>query len=248
MKKNIVLLCTAAIMIVFAMTGCGESKEESSGSASSTPTTTPAITTTAPDESKPADTTPTGTDTSAETTADTNETTDTSAPETTDSKPAETTEPTADVTTSPETTTETPAQTDKPQDVSAKAQEIIATAQGLVGKDFTTGGCTVETGFDNSGLIYYVLKTNGIDCPRGLSGQKTFGSPATYDQLKAGDLVFFKNDGADADDAGFGGIYIGDGKMIFSPFPGEKVTVKDVTSTYYKEHFLTAVDLGLAGN
>ncbi|MFR4022784.1 MAG: hypothetical protein ACLTZI_07100 [[Eubacterium] siraeum] len=42
---------------------------------------------------------------------------------------------------------------------------------------------SAETGFDNSGLIYYALTSNGVDCPRGLTAQKEMGTEIALEKL-----------------------------------------------------------------
>ena len=125
--------------------------------------------------------------------------------------------------------------------VAPEAEGIIATAESLLGVPFVDGGETPD-GFDNSGFIYYVLRQNGyITCPRGVAEQAAMGTTLEYDKLKGGDLVFFSNDGSTA--AGFGGIYIGGGKMIACLMPGTVVKEVDITTSYYMDHFVCGVSL-----
>lgn len=153
------------------------------------------------------------------------------------------TEPAVTMVTEKETAESAPATdesvTDEP--VAPEAEGIVSTAKSLLGVEFVDGGETPD-GFDNSGFIYYVLRQNGyITCPRGVMAQSQMGTALTYDKLKSGDLVFFMNDGSTA--AGFGGIYIGDGKMIACLMPGTVVKEVDITTTYYKDHFYGGVSL-----
>lgn len=124
---------------------------------------------------------------------------------------------------------------------SAGAAEIVALAQSLLGIDFVEGGET-PSGFDNSGFIYYVLRENGyITCPRGVGQQAAMGTALEYDQIKPGDLVFFRNESGTG--AGFGGIYSGGGKMIACLMPGTVVREVDITSEYYRNNFYQGVSL-----
>ena len=41
----------------------------------------------------------------------------------------------------------------------------------------------------------------------------------------------------------FGGIYVGEGKLIYSPYPGEKVKFADINSAYWKNSFCCAVSV-----
>ena len=119
---------------------------------------------------------------------------------------------------------------------------IVQTAEALIGIPFAENGAAPSDGFDNSGFIYYVLRENGfINCPRRTAEQAAMGTHIDYDQLKSGDLAFFS-----ADDSGsldFGGIYIGEGQMIYSPMPGQTVKMTDITSDYWKNSFVIGVSL-----
>lgn len=118
---------------------------------------------------------------------------------------------------------------------------IVQTAEALIGIPFTENGSTPAEGFDNSGFIYYVLRENGfINCPRLIRDQSVMGENVGYSDLKSGDLAFFTNGGGTAD---FGGIYIGNGKMIFCPMPEQAVREADITTAYWQDCFVTGVRL-----
>ena len=116
----------------------------------------------------------------------------------------------------------------EPPAPSEKGDAIAKSAYDMLGKPFTEGGYSAETGFDNSGLIYYALTSNGVDCPRGLTAQKEMGTEIALEKLEKGDIVFIK-DG----DSFFGGIYTGDDTIVFSPYPGQKVRTASMKSVYY---------------
>lgn len=121
--------------------------------------------------------------------------------------------------------------------------QIVATAEALVGVDYVSGMATPEQGFDNSGLIYYVLRENGfINCPRGTAAQKEMGTTVSFDEIEPGDILFFTDkDSETGETIDFGGIYTGNGLLIYSPYPGEKVKFADINSTYWKNSFNCAV-------
>lgn len=123
-----------------------------------------------------------------------------------------------------------------------ETNEIVITAEAMVGIPFAEGGTTPAEGFDNSGFIYYVLRENGyINCPRQTGAQSTMGENIKMEELKPGDLVFFSTD--NSGNADFGGIYIGAGTMIYSPMPGQSVKTVDITTAYWVGAFATAVSL-----
>lgn len=123
--------------------------------------------------------------------------------------------------------------------------QIVATAEALVGIDYVSGMASPEQGFDNSGLIYYVLRENGfINCPRGTAAQKEMGTSIGLDEIREGDLLFFADKDSETGEAiEFGGIYIGNGKLIYSPYPGEKVKFADINSTYWQNSFSIAISI-----
>lgn len=119
---------------------------------------------------------------------------------------------------------------------------IVQTAQALIGIPFAENGAAPSDGFDNSGFIYYVLRENGfINCPRRTPEQAAMGTHIDYNELKSGDLAFFSADDSGGTD--FGGIYIGEGQMIYCPMPGQTVKAADITSDYWKNSFVTGVSL-----
>ena len=124
------------------------------------------------------------------------------------------------------------------------AESIVATANSLIGVPFVMGGNNPD-GFDNPGFIYYVLRENGFhSCSHSIAKQSTMGRQIGYEELKAGDLVFFGVD--DNTKAVFGGIYIGEGKMVacITPTNGEPgVMTADITTPYYRRRFFCGVSL-----
>lgn len=119
---------------------------------------------------------------------------------------------------------------------------VVQLAAAQEGKPFYFGGSDPETGFDNSGLIYYVLNQNGITCPRLTFEIAEMGTKIGYDELQAGDIVFFEYEGSGKAD--FGGIYIGDGMMIVSTDEDRPVSKVDITTNYYQRTFQYGIKIG----
>lgn len=120
-------------------------------------------------------------------------------------------------------------------------QKIASSASSLIGVPFAENGSS-PSGFDNSGFIYYVLRENGyIACPRTTDAQSSMGTRVGRDSLNPGDLVFFGTDNGETAD--YGGIYIGNGKMIACLMPGTEVKEVDIMTDYYVSHFFGGVSL-----
>lgn len=106
------------------------------------------------------------------------------------------------------------------------ATKLIERAKSFVGTPYKWGG-TGPLGFDCSGFTQYLYKELGINLPRVSYQQGTYGKRVGLDQLKPGDLVLWdnssRNNGAD-----HVAIYIGDGKVIHAPKPGDKVKISSI--------------------
>lgn len=119
---------------------------------------------------------------------------------------------------------------------------IAQTAESLIGIPFADGGTSPAEGFDNSGFIYYVLRENGyVNCPRQISEQIKWGENTVYDSIKPGDIVYFSAEPNEK--ASFGGVYVGQGEMIYSPSPGETVKRTDISTPYWQTRFAAALSL-----
>lgn len=184
----------------------------------------------------------------SDTTSSDNTTPDTS-PTTQESKPSEPSSQqttVSDTVSAPESSDVTESSNESSDTtVTDLRSQIVATAEALVGIDYVSGMASPEQGFDNSGLIYYVLRENGfINCPRGTAAQKEMGTSIGLDEIREGDLLFFADKDSETGEAiEFGGIYIGNGKLIYSPYPGEKVKFADINSTYWQNSFSIAISI-----
>lgn len=124
---------------------------------------------------------------------------------------------------------------------SEAAKNIVAMAFSLINAPYVENGTTPD-GFDNSGFIYYVMRKNGfLTCPRGTLAQSEWGARQTYENLAAGDLVFFSDDGQS--EVSFGGIYVGKGEMIacITRSGESKVWCVDITTDYYRRNFVRGI-------
>lgn len=184
----------------------------------------------------------------SDTTSSDNTTPDTS-PTTQESKPSEPSSQqttVSDTVSAPESSDVTESSNESSDTtVTDLRSQIVATAEALVGIDYVSGMASPEQGFDNSGLIYYVLRENGfINCPRGTAAQKEMGTSIGLDEIREGDLLFFADKDSETGEAiEFGGIYIGNGKLLYSPYPGEKVKFADINSTYWQNSFSIAISI-----
>ena len=118
----------------------------------------------------------------------------------------------------------------------SKAQDIIATAKQYMGVPYVWGG-TSPSGFDCSGLTYYVFRKHGINLNRNSAAQYEHGTYVAKSNLQPGDLVFFANTYRQG--ISHVGIYIGDGKFIHAS-SSQGVTISLLSNSYWASHYYGA--------
>ena len=110
----------------------------------------------------------------------------------------------------------------------ASEAAVVAEARKYLGVPYLWGGTDPAKGLDCSGFTQLVFGNLGVDLPRVSSQQATAGTAVpSLTQARPGDLVFFDHS-PDRPGIDHVGIYIGGGKMIAAPQPGESVKVQDV--------------------
>ncbi|EXG80973.1 cell wall-associated hydrolase, invasion-associated protein [Cryptosporangium arvum DSM 44712] len=103
--------------------------------------------------------------------------------------------------------------------------DVVTAARKYLGVPYVFGGTDPAKGLDCSGLVQRVFRDLGVEVPRLVRHQRLEGSPvASLSQAKPGDLLVF--DGYEHI-----GIYLGKGKMLHAPEPGEQVKIGPVYET-----------------
>lgn len=116
-------------------------------------------------------------------------------------------------------------------------EAIVTEAKKYLGVSYVYGGIS-PSGFDCSGLVYYVYKQCGYSITRTASSQNSDGTYVSRDNLQPGDIIVFYNSAMTA--IGHVGIYIGDGQFIHASSGSGKVVISDLSSTYYNSHYYSA--------
>jgi peptidoglycan DL-endopeptidase CwlO len=101
---------------------------------------------------------------------------------------------------------------------------VVGIAMQYLGTPYVWGGAS-PAGFDCSGFVMYVFRQVGVSLPHNAAAQYGYGMPVSFDQLEAGDLVFFNG-------LGHVGIYIGGGQFIHSPHTGDVVKISSLSGWY----------------
>lgn len=112
----------------------------------------------------------------------------------------------------------------------ASETAVVTEASKYLGVPYLWGGTDPSKGLDCSGFTKLVYGNLGVELPRVSSQQATSGKAvASLADARPGDLVFFDYS-SDRPGIDHVGIYLGNGKMMDSPKPGDSVGVRDVGS------------------
>jgi cell wall-associated NlpC family hydrolase len=79
-----------------------------------------------------------------------------------------------------------------PAEPASIASDVVVTALALKGTQYRNGGSEPSGGFDCSGLVQWVFAQHGTALPRETREQYEIGKKIDQDEVRPGDLVFFK--------------------------------------------------------
>jgi len=114
-------------------------------------------------------------------------------------------------------------------------ERAAAVALEQVGVPYRYGG-TTASGFDCSGLVQYSYRHAGKNVPRTTGQLWSSTTSIERDDMRAGDLLFFRFDGK----MSHVGMYIGKQQFVHAPSSGRTVTVANLTSPHYASAFIRA--------
>lgn len=115
-----------------------------------------------------------------------------------------------------------------------KGQQIAQYALQFVGYNYSWGGKDPSTGFDCSGLVYYVYSQFGYTLNRVAQDQARNGVAVSTDELQPGDILCFYSG---TSYIGHVGIYIGDGKFVHAQNSVTGVVITDLNGHYGERGF-----------
>lgn len=126
-------------------------------------------------------------------------------------------------------------------DTSRDPYAISGTALSLRGAPYRDGGSD-PSGFDCSGLVWYVFDHHGVHVPRTVTEQFQAGHPVDQSDLRPGDLLFFDTSdaGARRSRATHVAISIGGDEFVHAPSAMGQVRVERLGSSYWGPRFLEA--------
>ena len=112
-------------------------------------------------------------------------------------------------------------------------ERMLRTASTQLGTRYRSGGCDPNTGFDCSGFTTWVFNRYGIRLPRSSREQYQVGTMVARNNLRKGDLVFFRSKRG----INHVGIYLENGKFIHSASNGKNVTISHLEEDYWRTHY-----------
>lgn len=122
---------------------------------------------------------------------------------------------------------------------SEQGAQIVEQAKRYHGTRYRFGGDSESKGFDCSGLIrriYNDLKLKKL--PHTSSGLWEMGNPVRMNELRPGDLVFFKNTYKRG--ISHVGVYAGSNRFIHAENRRQGVTMTRLSEPYYQLHYAGA--------
>ena len=136
--------------------------------------------------------------------------------------------------------TEAPVTEDVSYSASYSADGLISVASAMLGKPYSWSEESPSRGFDCSGLVYFSLRTCGVNVSRysaaGFSSVSGWTEITSIDNLQKGDLIFFKNDTSDR--VSHAALYAGGGKFIHASSSAGKVITSYISTAYWTRNFV----------
>ena len=133
---------------------------------------------------------------------------------------------------------ETPRGVDRRPEPSAPPvfAAVVGTALDFLGVPYRNGGSD-PSGFDCSGFVQYVFARVGAALPREVRDQYHVGRKIDWDDVKAGDLLFFETVSRGASHVG---MALDDGRFVHAPSSRGVVRVEPYTASYWARRFVGA--------
>jgi cell wall-associated NlpC family hydrolase len=131
-----------------------------------------------------------------------------------------------------------PARTAAPALPEPVVDQIVRTALDLRGVPYRLGGEEPSSGFDCSGLVWYVFDQAHVPVPRTVAEQYLTGQPVQPDDIRAGDLLFFRTTASGPSHVGIALGSFGDGEFIHAPTENGVVRIERFDTPYWRSRLI----------
>ena len=113
---------------------------------------------------------------------------------------------------------------------------LLQAAQSQIGAPYRYGGAGPDA-FDCSGLVTYAHRRIGVAVPRTAAQQFAAATPVKRNELRPGDLVFFRLESRSVSHVG---IYAGDNRFVHAPQSGGNVRMASLDEDHFRRSFAGA--------
>lgn len=116
----------------------------------------------------------------------------------------------------------------------SRGLDIVRTGLTQKGRRYRWGGTAPASGFDCSGFTQWTFQQHGISLPRTAQEQYHTGVSVSRQELRAGDLVFYK---INRRGRWHVGIYMEDGTFVHSPRRGRNISEANMSDSYWAKRY-----------
>ena len=113
---------------------------------------------------------------------------------------------------------------------------LLQAAQSRIGAPYRYGGAGPDA-FDCSGLVTYAHRRIGVAVPRTAAQQFAAATPVKRNELRPGDLVFFRLESRSVSHVG---IYAGENRFVHAPQSGGNVRMASLDEDHFRRSFAGA--------
>lgn len=116
--------------------------------------------------------------------------------------------------------------------VTPQRHALLTAAHRSMGVPYRYGGTSPKSGFDCSGFTQHSYQSVNVKIPRTAAQQSVASRSIRRQDLRPGDMIFFKTSGRKVNHVG---IYVGNGKFIHAASGGGRVTTDDLRKNYWQK-------------
>lgn len=126
------------------------------------------------------------------------------------------------------------------RDADGSTARVITRAHELIGEPYRWGGESLATGFDCSGLLVYLFRSEAnLQLPRITASMiRQQQLAVARAELQPGDAVFFNRNGSG--NTRHVGLYIGNRRFIHAPRTGQTIRIDSLDNLYWQRSYTTA--------